>query len=118
MIQCRLVDRPDLDRIELYLWVDTSGGRHEFIVDPDIRQLVLGDPIRQGDAMRPTLVLRTEELGVLTEALRRSGPHGSVEADALVDARAVRDRLLVMVERSFDAHLAGRMLITYPDATR
>lgn len=96
----RIVTRPDRDDVVIYAWHETStGGRLEVGVDGD-RLGVRPDArnVPPHAETRPTLVMSNEDFAALTEAIRASGPHGSVEADALADTRMVRDRLLTLVE--------------------
>lgn len=95
-----VVERIERDEVEVYLFEYANvDDRIPFRVGSD-RRLRTDEPqpVSPGEEMRPALVLRSNQYAALVEAIRAQGPLGSVEAEALADARAVRDRLLSLVE--------------------
>lgn len=102
-MQVRIVERPEYDDVVIYAWHEVGEQRWPMVVDGT--RLSAQRPTRPDDLpgaeMPVTLIMRSGEFAALTEAIRASGPHGSVEADALADARTVRDRLLTMIEESW-----------------
>lgn len=100
----RVVEKPERDEVWLYTYAEIGDSRRvEFTCDGG--EMVAGAPLAFNAEMQPTLRLRRSEYAALVEAIRREGPSGSVEADALADARQVRDRLLSMIEGEWQARI-------------
>lgn len=103
-MKVRIVERPERDNVEVYMWWDGGRGRHVARVEENGRiGSCFYDPAPAGEELRPTLIFDRPTWAALVEAIRQEGPAGSVEQAALKDAREVRDRLLGMVEREWDA---------------
>lgn len=106
MTEAHVVWDPATDEAALYVVEDAPGGRTilEFTSDGVSRRTV----IRNGDVNKPTLRLPRQMLEAITAELVKQGygpkpvadPNVSAAERHLSDAVAVRDRLLVIIERS------------------
>ena len=97
MYSCHVEWEPMTDRRRIWIYAPRLEGGMRYLA-PDLR--TWQDVEQNGPAPKPTLLLDRQVFDSLAHGLANHGQPSDAQAIHLADARAIRDRLLALVERA------------------